>query len=132
MPKQKIWLTGKTLLTYYPRSSPIPLFRQYYNFGKSRARTILKHHIMPRLRQMVPTAVAPAILLALLTPVFCIALVPLAIWAALCLAYGVMLGVKERSVSVAAFTVVATILMHAGWSFGFWREVLKRFQRPQR
>ena len=128
----KIWLTGKTLLTYYPRSSPIPLFRQYYNFGKGRARTILKHHIMPRLRQMVPTAVAPAILLALLTPVFCIALVPLAIWAALCLAYGVMLGVKERSVSVAAFTGVASMLMHAGWSFGFWREVLKRFQRPQR
>jgi succinoglycan biosynthesis protein ExoA len=121
----KIWLTGKTALTYYPRSSPIPLFRQYYNFGKGRARTILKHRIMPRVRQMVPTAVAPAILLALLTPVFCIAAVPLVLWAALCLGYGVALGIKKRSSSVAILTGIAAMLMHAGWSFGFWKEILK-------
>lgn len=113
----KIWLTGKTSLTYYPRSAPLPLFRQYFKFGQGRMRTITKHHIIPKLRQLIPAAVVPAALLALLTPFYPIASFPLLFWVAICLGYGVMLG--------NAMAGPAAMLMHFGWSLGFWTGIPK-------
>ena len=37
-----IYLTGETQVTYYPRGSPIALFRQYFNIGRGRARNVLQ------------------------------------------------------------------------------------------
>ncbi|MDB5492386.1 MAG: Succinoglycan biosynthesis protein exoa [Micavibrio sp.] len=125
----KIWLCGGTSILYYPRSSPLPLFRQYFNFGKGRARTTLKHRARPRLRQLAPTAVAPAAALALLTPFTALAAFPLLAWAFICIAYGLKIGLRadDRSLFAAG---PAIMLMHSGWSFGFWcgvaGEVLKR------
>ena len=113
----KIWLTGKTSLTYYPRSAPLPLFLQYFNFGQGRVRTIIKHRIIPKLRQMVPAAVMPAAVLALLTPVCPVAIVPLLAWVAICLGYGATLG--------HAMAGPAAMVMHFGWSLGFWTGIPK-------
>jgi succinoglycan biosynthesis protein ExoA len=60
----RIWLTGKTVMTYYPRGTPKRLFVQYYRYGYGRLRTIVKQRVLPRLRQMAPTAVFPAFVLA--------------------------------------------------------------------
>lgn len=118
----KIWLTGETGILYYPRSSPWPLFRQYFNFGKGRARTILKHKTRPRLRQLAPTAVAPAVALALLTPVMWIAALPLLGWAFICLTYGIKMGLQAGDKTLFA-AGPAIMLMHFGWSLGFWHGV---------
>lgn len=123
----KIWLTSKTDLVYYPRSTPIALYRQYFRFGKGRARTILKHKIIPKLRQMIPAAVAPAALLFLLAPLHWLAAVPLLAWAFLCLAYGALLAVKAKNPRV-AMAGPAAMLMHMGWSFGFWVGMTKVLQ----
>jgi succinoglycan biosynthesis protein ExoA len=119
----KIWLTGKTSLIYYPRSSPFPLFWQYFQFGRGRARTILKHRVLPKLRQLAPAAVLPAALLALLTPFFWIAIVPLAAWIIFCLGYGIMLGIKAKNIDI-ALAGPAAMIMHFGWSLGFWKTML--------
>jgi len=97
-----IWLTAKTSLTYYPRSSPAALFRQYVEYGAGRARTILKHRAIPKLRQLAPAAVLPLGILALAAPFFWPAALPLAIWAMFCLGYGIVLGLKAKSTSTAA------------------------------
>jgi succinoglycan biosynthesis protein ExoA len=121
----KIWLTGQTWLTYYPRSSPSSLFRQYVNYGAGRAGTFLKHHELPKLRQLAPATVLPACLVALAAPFVWVAVLPLTIWATLSLGYGVLLGFKAKSTSATASGAVAMI-MHMGWSLGFWKVMLSR------
>ncbi len=114
----KIWLTGKTALTYYPRAQPHLLFRQYFHFGQGRARTVVKHRIVPRLRQMLPLAVAPALLLAPAALISWIAALPAALWMSICLAYGLVLGIRARRAEI-VLAGPAAMLMHLGWSSGF-------------
>jgi succinoglycan biosynthesis protein ExoA len=121
----EIWLTTRTQLVYYPRSTPAALFRQYFNFGHGRARTLLKHQIIPKLRQMIPAAVAPAAALLLITPFLPIAILPFLVWAWLCLAYGFWLALKTGNMR-AALAGPAAMVMHAGWSFGFWLAIAQR------
>ncbi len=118
-----IWLTAETSLIYHPRATATGLFRQYIQYGRGRARTTLKHRTRPRLRQMLPLAVAPAAMLALLTPVWCVAALPLLGWAAICLAYGVMLGIKARRPAMMLTGFVA-MLIHMAWSIGFWQQCI--------
>jgi succinoglycan biosynthesis protein ExoA len=119
----KIWLTGRTSITYYPRSSPASLFRQSVNLGAGRARTMFKHRKTAKLRHFAVAMVLPVGLLACASPMAWLAVVPLATWVALCLGYGLFLGLKERSSSGIA-AGPAAMIMHAGWSVGFWRSVM--------
>jgi len=114
----KIWLTGKTALTYYPRAKPHLLFRQYFNFGRGRARTVVKHRIIPRLRQMIPLAVAPSLLMAPAASVSLTAALPMALWMAVCFVYGFILAIRARSAEI-MLAGPAAMLMHLGWSSGF-------------
>jgi len=123
----KIWLTGETAITYYPRSSRGPLFRQYMQYGYGRARNIFKNKTLPKLRQLVPAAVLPAILLLLVSPFIRIAALPFWLWCAFCLGYGIKLAIDTKDTSIAAAGPVAMI-MHSGWSFGFWKAVLDKLQ----
>jgi succinoglycan biosynthesis protein ExoA len=122
----KIWLTAKTNLVYYPRSSPVKLFKQYMQYGKGRVRNILKHHTRPKLRQLMPVAVFPAALLALLTSLCWLMAVPLAAWAALCVGYGAMIGhkAKDKDLYLSGF---AAMIMHFSWSLGFWLGIKEAF-----
>jgi succinoglycan biosynthesis protein ExoA len=120
----KIWLTGRTLIDYYPRATPLSLFKQYLKFGQGRARTVLKHRLIPKLRQFILLAVAPVTFLALLTPFLCVAAIPFLIWSLLCLAFGLLLGIRTKSVAI-AFSGSAAMIMHFAWSLGFWMEVAK-------
>lgn len=119
----RIWLTGRTGVTYFPRRSIPALFLQYVNFGRGRARTTLKHRLKPRLRQMAMIALAPAVGLAVLTPVSAIFALPAVLWVSVCLGAGAMLAVGQRKGSVLAAGPVAAT-MHLGWSLGFWQQVL--------
>jgi len=124
----KIWLTAQTHLNYYPRSSAGKLFRQYVGYGYGRARTIMKHGIIPKPRQMLPACILPAMLLALVTPWFPWAALPLLLWLCLCLIYGIVLAKRSREPSI-MLAGPAALLMHAGWSVGFWEAVLNTLWR---
>lgn len=121
----RIWLTDRTSLTYFPREKPWALLRQYFRFGQGRARTIRKHRLIPRLRQILPLAVAPAVLLLALTPLHWVFALPFACWAAVCIAYGLVIGMRARDGS-AMMAGPAAMLMHLGWSFGFAAAMLGR------
>ncbi|HEU0118086.1 MAG TPA: glycosyltransferase family 2 protein [Alphaproteobacteria bacterium] len=116
----KIWLTAKTKLTYYPRSSPMPLFKQYMSYGEGRARNMLKHGSRPKLRQLIPAFVAPAVLLALAAPMSPLAFWPAALWALICIIYGIKLTIKAEDLQLAT-SGFAAMIMHLGWSIGFWK-----------
>lgn len=130
-----IWLTDRTGMIYYPRSTMGGLFRQYFGYGGGRAANILKHRMRPRLRQMAPLAILPVVLLAVLSIWHWAFLVPLALWGFGCIALGVHAARKyypENDVPMVLSPLVgwAAMIMHFAWSSGFWLHLVQRpFQR---
>lgn len=125
----RIWLTRLTSMTYYPRGRVGDLFWQYWNYGRGRATTILRHRGRPKLRQILPAAVLPSAALLALTPWSPLAALPFLVWIAACLLFGAVLGVRTRA-SHAFAASFAAIVMHLGWSAGFWRGMLSRASAP--
>jgi succinoglycan biosynthesis protein ExoA len=119
----RIWMTGKTFMTYYPRSSASALFRQYLGYGRGRAKNLLKHRSIPKIRQAIPLAVAPVVVVALFALLHWWAIVPLAIWATACLAYSAVMAVGQRN-GLAFLASIPAMIMHFAWSAGFWLELM--------
>lgn len=119
----RIWMSGRTRMTYFPRASLGGLFRQYLGYGRGRARNVLKHRVVPKIRQMVPLMVAPTALLASLAVVHWIFVVPLLVWVAICLFYGAALAVRAGKPGL-ALAGVSAMVMHFAWSLGFWLQLL--------
>jgi succinoglycan biosynthesis protein ExoA len=119
----RIWLTGRTRMTYFPRSSFARLYRQYLGYGRGRARNILKHRLVPKLRQTVPLFVLPAVALAPFAFVHWAALVPAAVWVAVCLGFGLWLAARERRPPL-LLAGPSAMVMHFAWSLGFWAQLV--------
>lgn len=117
----RIWLTGRTSMDYFPRSTASALFRQYRGYGRGRIRNLLKHRDRPKLRQMLPVAVVPAILLLTVSPFYAIAALPFFLWAIICLTYGSLLDYRTHAQPIIGLSGVAAMVMHTGWSLGFWQ-----------
>jgi succinoglycan biosynthesis protein ExoA len=113
-----IYLAGDVSIVYFPRSSFLALFRQYFNHGRGRALNFLKHRARIRLRQVLPLAVGPAVIMSLLAPISIGFAVPAVLWSCSCIFFGVYLGFKVGELC-AAFSGIAAIAMHLGWSIGF-------------
>lgn len=120
-----IWLTSETTIAYHPRRTFGQLFRQYVHYGQGRAQNLMKHPILPKLRQAVLLGVFPALLLALLMPLTVLAAVPLALWVIACIVGGVAIALRNRNPFYLLSGVSAGV-MHLAWSYGFWRELVTR------
>ncbi|MDB5476797.1 MAG: succinoglycan biosynthesis protein [Phenylobacterium sp.] len=118
----KIWLTDRTRIVYHPRNTARALWKQYVSYGKGRARTVLKHYTPLKIRQALPLGVAPAVFGALAAPWFWPLAIPVLVWAATALGYGLALGVKHRDRAV-LLSGPAAMIMHLGWSLGFWLQL---------
>ena len=114
----RIWLEGSQCIGYYPRRSPMALWRQYFGYGQGRAMTHALHRGHVHLRQILPLAVPLAIVLATLAPVWPLAMVPLLAWAALCLCAGVAIGLRVGG-GCALFAGVPAMIAHMAWGFGY-------------
>ncbi|MDH4987365.1 glycosyltransferase family 2 protein [Aminobacter anthyllidis] len=119
----RVWMSGRTRMTYFPRASLGGLFRQYLGYGRGRAKNVLKHRVIPKLRQMAPLMVAPAACLALLSFMHWIFAVPFIAWAAICLGYGLVLALRAGNPGL-ALAGVSAMVMHLAWSLGFWLQLL--------
>ncbi len=124
----RVWMTARTSMVYYPRASALPLFKQYFGYGRGRARNFLKHRSRPSLRQMLPLMVAPVAVGALLAALTWIAAVPFVLWAAACMGYGAWMALGQRN-PYGPLAAVSAMIMHFAWSAGFWRELLGPRQR---
>ena len=105
-----------------PRHGFVPAVSQ---LRQGPGRTLFKHKSRPKLRQSVPLAVAPALLLALLTPLHPVFAAP-----------GCGVGKRLRRLRnrawhigrknvCAGFSGFAAMIMHLGWSAGFLAGALK-------
>lgn len=125
---RRIWLTGATGMIYHPRATPMALFRQYFGYGSGRARNILKHRAVPRLRQVLPLAIVPAVGLAALCFVSWVALLPFLLWSLLCIGLGTLAAARHEKeyglpASRGPLVGLAAMIMHFAWSAGFWMHV---------
>jgi len=127
----RIYLCAGADITYYPRKNPLSLFNQYRNFGRGRAMNILKHRSRPKLRQLIPVMVGPAVCLSLLSPLSPIFAIPALCWAAASLVLGMIEGVRQRRLCAGAAGCTA-MLMHLGFSTGFLVEMLRHVVRADR
>lgn len=119
----RIWMSGGTHMVYYPRSTLKSLYFQYLGYGRGRAKNVLKHRMVPKVRQMIPLLVAPVVLLAFFSFVSWLAAVPFLLWAAVCLGYGLVTAIRQRNPGI-ALAGVSAMVMHFGWSVGFWQQLL--------
>jgi succinoglycan biosynthesis protein ExoA len=117
-----IWMCGDVTLTYFPRRDPWGLARQYFLHGAGRARTLLRHHMRPRLRQLMPLIILSGCVLGLaLVPVHPIfALFPIA-YCMMCLSWGAVMAMRRKDPWMLAIGL-AVMIMHLSWASGFlWR-----------
>ena len=121
----QIFLDADIRLVYFPRDTVGSLARQYFNYGKGRARTLMKHGEKPKLRQLVPPATLVACIAGLaFAPVNPLSLIlPGGYLAALALA-SIAVAIKHKSVC-GLLAGAASATMHMSWSAGFFRQMLK-------
>jgi succinoglycan biosynthesis protein ExoA len=125
----RIWLDPELRLDYQMRASLGALARQYWYYGRGRARTMLKHRMVPKARQLIPVANLVFLLLcgllALVQPLFLLG--PAAYVAALGFA-SLVLTVRHRSLC-GLWCGPALAALHLPWGAGFLWQLLSRGDR---
>lgn len=127
----RIWMQADLAVGYYPRATPSALFRQYFHYGRGRARTVRRHGARLKLRQAAPLVVAPTVALAILSAALMplntlvvLGMIPAAVWVCVCSAAGAFAGLKARSACGLA-SGFAAMIMHLGWSLGFLSQAVR-------
>jgi succinoglycan biosynthesis protein ExoA len=111
-------------VTYFPRQRLGALARQYFRHGAGRARTLLKHRLTPRPRQMAPVIALGLCLVGLLLLPFLPAVSLIASAYPLgCIAWGAAQAVTRRDPWMLA-AGPALVTMHLSWAVGFLRSVV--------
>ncbi|MGR5260231.1 glycosyltransferase family 2 protein [Vibrio astriarenae] len=123
----KIWLTASTGLTYYPRDSFAGLFKQYKGYGSGRCKTLFKHKMKPKLRQLIPVFVFPAVALSIFSFLTPIVAIPGLVWLLLVLFTGALISKPKTLSGSSRYLIgVPAIVMHFAWSLGFCQQCLKQ------
>lgn len=121
----RIWLDADIRLNYEIRPNIQALGKQYWRYGRGRARNVLKHRIVPQLRQWLPVVNFVGIVLCLLLAAVEAAFLvwPLA-YIALIVGVSLTALITLRSVcGLWAGPAVGT--MHLCWGAGFTWQLLK-------
>ncbi len=126
----RIWMCAGASVTYYPRDRFGSLARQYFRHGAGRARTLLKHRLKPKPRQMMPVAAlacsAAGLIAAPFLPVFAVIA---SMYPAICLAWGGMQAIRRRDPRLLVGGAVL-MTMHLAWATGFLAGGLRRVSLP--
>jgi succinoglycan biosynthesis protein ExoA len=122
----RVFLDADIRLRYLPRATVSKLAKQYFSYGKGRARTILTHGETPKLRQMIPPATLAACILGL-------GLAPFTLWSLVLPAgyLGILslasIGVAMKHRSLCGLMAgPASAIMHMSWAAGFFRQLMSR------
>ncbi|MFO1220329.1 MAG: glycosyltransferase family 2 protein [Burkholderiaceae bacterium] len=132
----RIFLDAEIRMQYYPRDTWRGLWRQYFNYGRGRARTVRKHPESLRLRQFaVPAHVGVSVLALALAPWWPLLLLWPLLYALALIATAISIATKRRSLC-GVLAAPAAAVMHTAWALGFlggwltsgdrrWRATLK-------
>lgn len=125
-----IWLNADIRIKYFPRLTPVSLWKQYFQYGVGRAQTCLKHGTWPAVRQLVPVAHTIFLAICLLT----LGISPVSlVWPVLYLVIVASCGlwVAFQRQSLCGLTAaVALATMHLAWGIGFLSLIIPRGFMP--
>ena len=120
----RIWLESSIRLDYHMRPTPTALARQYWAYGRGRARTVLKHRMRPRIRQMIPvlniSAITICAVLMTINPLF--GILPLLYFSMLG-AVSIACAIKMKS-ACGLWAGVVVGIVHNAWAIGFIAQIL--------
>ncbi|MDA8585472.1 glycosyltransferase family 2 protein [Rhodobacteraceae bacterium] len=122
-----IWLTGSTRIDYFPRSTFSALALQYFKFGAGRLRTLFKHRLRPKLRQLIPMVIIPSCLFAALSVYSSLAAVPALFWLVGTIGVGIVTALtapEVKSVRSGLWVVTALLVLQLSWSLGACKTII--------
>jgi len=126
-----VWMCAEQAVLYYPRDRLNRLALQYYRHGSGRARTLRKHKLTPKLRQVVPLGALAGCVAGVAAAPFVPADASLALaYPAICLTWGISEAIKRRDPSL-VFAGLALMTMHLSWAAGFVGGTLRAWSLPQ-
>lgn len=118
----KIYISKRIHSKYYPRSSVVKLWRQYFQYGFWRIPTVLKHGQPATLRQVVPLSFVFCWIIFLIGSVLWSPIIyGLACYAAMYLAVllaGAVLAIKKDGLVVGILTPVIFPILHFSYGLG--------------
>ena len=114
----RVWLCAEATIDYFPRETFRQLARQYRRHGRGRARTVIKHGLRLKPRQLAPLAVLASVAADLLVPVTPLVAIPSGLYAGACLLWGAAVAVRRRDAALLLMGP-ASITMHLSWAWGF-------------
>ncbi len=128
----KIFLDADIRIQYHPRNSFFGLWKQYFNYGKGRSRTVKRHPSSLRLRQLAVPAFMWLMLCSMVIAPFSnsvfLWIVPF-LYASVLGVCSFAIAARERAFC-GLLCGVAALTMHAAWAAGFtWGYVTVR-ERP--
>jgi len=127
----RIFLDAEIRISYLPRSTPAGLARQYYNYGRGRARNFMKHGDRPGLRQMAPPITLVSCVAGFaLAPFFPLALAAPAGYLALLVVASLAVAFRMKS-ACGLLAGIASGIMHFSWSIGFIRQYAETWLKGQ-
>ena len=115
----RIFMDAGIRIKYIPRGTVKALSKQYFNYGKGRLRTLMKHRTMPQFRQLLPIIALLGSLAGLLVgPIYPPALILPIGYLALLASTSILVAVWKRSFC-GLLAGVASGTMHVSWAAGF-------------
>lgn len=109
---------------YFPRADFASLARQYFNFGRGRANTMIRHRARPKLRQVLPViALLGCVGSVLLSAVHVLFLAPVVFYSGVCLSWGLVAALRNANPCLLA-AGPAAMVMHMSWGAGFLTKFL--------
>jgi glycosyltransferase involved in cell wall biosynthesis len=123
----KIFLDNSIKVDYFPRNSLGGLISQYFNYGRGRCRTTLKHRRFTSFRQLAPILLVLGLfdsffLSALGSSLFL--LVPISYAAAMLLFSFLSLEKSSHRLIQSLSLALIFMSMHISWGVGFWAYLL--------
>jgi glycosyltransferase involved in cell wall biosynthesis len=126
----QIYLSRDIVVHYFPRDSFRALARQYYKYGRGRARTLLKLGSFPNLRPVAPFAmVVGATALLIAPPLWPIAPVAFAAYALATGAEAVRVGARVGPAAIPLVWAIFPVL-HASHGVGFAAGLYRYLRHP--
>jgi succinoglycan biosynthesis protein ExoA len=121
----KIYLSREIVVHYHPRDSFSTLARQYYRYGRGRARTALKHRGLPVLRPILPfLLVVGGTTVATTPPLMPLAPIAFALYAASTGVEAVRVG-RSRGLTAVPLVWGMFPVMHVAHGVGFAAGLLR-------
>lgn len=122
----RIWMNADCRIDYNMRSTAVSLGKQYWLYGEGRALTILKHRMLPKLRQLLPVIALFGLVGSSLTGFllnYALFLVP-ALYISCLIAISIWLAIKHRSLD-GLWAGPALAIIQNAWACGFCTRMVR-------